>query len=79
LPIIPRLREAAKKAIDTYGIGPGAVRTIAGTMSLHNQLESRLAAFKGVEAVYRSRAALRPTWRRFPRWWDAAMLSFPTG
>jgi glycine C-acetyltransferase len=47
----PRLREAAKKAIDTYGIGPGAVRTIAGTMSLHNQLESRLAAFKGVEAV----------------------------
>jgi glycine C-acetyltransferase len=47
----PRLCEAAKKAIDTYGIGPGAVRTIAGTMSLHNQLETRLAAFKGAEAV----------------------------
>ncbi len=47
----PRLREAAKRAIDQYGIGPGAVRTIAGTMSLHVQLEQRLAAFKGAEAV----------------------------
>jgi len=47
----PRLREAAKRAIDTYGIGPGAVRSIAGTMTLHNQLEERLAAFKGAEAV----------------------------
>lgn len=46
----PRLREAAKKAIDQYGIGPGAVRTIAGTMHLHVQLEERLAHFKGVEA-----------------------------
>ena len=46
----PRLREAAKKAIDEYGIGPGAVRTIAGTQSLHIQLEERLARFKGVEA-----------------------------
>lgn len=46
-----RLREAAKRAIDTYGIGPGAVRSIAGTMTLHNQLEERLAAFKGAEAV----------------------------
>ncbi len=47
----PRLVTAAKKAIDEYGIGPGAVRTIAGTMSLHNQLEDRLAKFKGVEAA----------------------------
>ena len=47
----PRLREAAKQAIDQYGIGPGAVRTIAGTMSLHDELEDRLAKFKGVEAV----------------------------
>ena len=46
----PRLREAAKRAIDQYGIGPGAVRTIAGTMSLHVQLEERLARFKGAEA-----------------------------
>ncbi len=47
----PRLKEAAKKAIDKYGIGPGAVRTIAGTMSLHDTLERRLAEFKKVEAV----------------------------
>lgn len=47
----PRLKTAAKQAIDDYGIGPGAVRTIAGTMSLHDQLEERLAQFKGVEAT----------------------------
>ncbi len=46
----PRLREAAKKAIDAYGIGPGAVRTIAGTMGLHIELEKRLAEFKRAEA-----------------------------
>lgn len=47
----PRLRQAAKQAIDDYGIGPGAVRTIAGTMTLHEQLEQRLATFKKAEAV----------------------------
>ncbi len=47
----PRLQEAAKKAIDQWGVGPGAVRTIAGTMDLHLELERRLAAFKGVEAA----------------------------
>ncbi len=47
----PALREAAKKAIDAYGVGPGAVRTIAGTMKLHLELEEKLAAFKGAEAV----------------------------
>jgi glycine C-acetyltransferase len=47
----PRLVKAAKDAIDQYGIGPGAVRTIAGTMSLHKQLEERLAQFKHAEAV----------------------------
>jgi len=46
----PRLRAAAKAAIDQSGIGPGAVRTIAGTMSLHLDLEQRLAAFKKAEA-----------------------------
>jgi len=45
----PRLVQAAKEAIEKYGVGPGAVRTIAGTMSLHVELEKRLAAFKGVE------------------------------
>ena len=46
-----RLIEAAKKAIDRYGVGPAAVRSIAGTMSLHNELEERLARFKRVEAA----------------------------
>ncbi len=45
----PRLVKAAKDAADQFGIGPGAVRTIAGTMSLHLELEKRLAAFKRVE------------------------------
>lgn len=47
----PRIVEAAKEAIAEYGVGPAAVRTIAGTMDLHVRLEKRLAAFKGVEAA----------------------------
>lgn len=47
----PRLRQAALDAVQRYGAGSGAVRTIAGTMSLHQELEARLAAFKHVEAV----------------------------
>jgi len=47
----PALKEAAHKAIDTYGVGPAAVRTIAGTMSLHSGLEENLSRFKKVEAV----------------------------
>ncbi|MEJ2011108.1 MAG: glycine C-acetyltransferase [Anaerolineales bacterium] len=47
----PRLVERAKEAIDELGIGPAAVRTIAGTMSIHTELERRLAAFKRVEAA----------------------------
>jgi glycine C-acetyltransferase len=47
----PKLIAAAKKAADEMGVGPAAVRTIAGTTSLHLELEKRLAAFKGVEAA----------------------------
>src|SRR5690348_14798472 len=46
----PKLREAALEAVRRYGVGSGAVRTISGTMSLHMQLEERIAAFKNVEA-----------------------------
>jgi len=46
-----RVREKAKGMIDRYGVGPGAVRTIAGTMDIHLELERRLAAFKGSEAA----------------------------
>ena len=47
----PRLRDAAIEAVRRFGAGSGAVRTIAGTMSLHEELERRLAEFKNVEAV----------------------------
>lgn len=47
----PRLRQAALKAVEEFGVGSGAVRTIAGTMEIHMELERRLAAFKHVEAV----------------------------
>ncbi len=47
----PKLVQAAKEAIDQYGIGPAAVRTIAGTTSLHTELEKKMAEFKGVEAA----------------------------
>lgn len=47
----PKLKEAAQKALEKYGVGPGAVRSIAGTMDLHLELEKRLAEFKGVEAA----------------------------
>ncbi len=46
----PKLCEAAIAAVKKYGAGSGAVRTISGTMSLHMQLEERIAAFKDVEA-----------------------------
>jgi glycine C-acetyltransferase len=46
----PKLREAALDAIRKYGVGSGAVRTIAGTMRIHMELEERIARFKNVEA-----------------------------
>ncbi len=46
----PKLVEASVKATQWYGVGSGAVRTIAGTMNLHEELERRLAAFKHTEA-----------------------------
>ena len=47
----PRLCAKVKECVDAFGVGPGAVRTIAGTMSLHLELEKKLAAFKGAEAA----------------------------
>lgn len=46
----PKVKEAAKRAIDTHGAGSGSVRAIAGNMDLHVELEKKLANFKGVEA-----------------------------
>jgi glycine C-acetyltransferase len=47
----PRLREAALAAVRDFGVGSGAVRTIAGTMTMHEELEAELAAFKEVPAT----------------------------
>src|ERR1700736_1196018 len=46
----PKLREAAIAATQKYGVGSGALRTIAGTMRIHMELEEKIAAFKNVEA-----------------------------
>src|SRR5687768_2926919 len=47
----PKLRARALEAIERFGVGTGSVRTIAGTMAIHMELERRLAEFKKVEAV----------------------------
>ncbi len=47
----PKVREAALEAIERWGVGAGAVRWIGGTMSVHEELEQRLAQFKKVESV----------------------------
>lgn len=47
----PKVKEAAKAAIDRYGVGTAAVRSIIGTMDIHQRLEERLARFKGTEAA----------------------------
>jgi len=46
-----RLKKVAKEAIDSHGVGAGAVRTINGTLDLHVELEKKIAAFKGTEAA----------------------------
>src|SRR4051812_40276572 len=55
----PKLREAALEATRKYGVGSGAVRTIAGTMKIHMELEEKIARFKNVEAcvVFKSGSA----------------------
>lgn len=46
-----RLKEVAKNAVDSHGVGAGAVRTINGTLDLHIELEKKIAQFKGTEAA----------------------------
>ncbi|TXC91879.1 glycine C-acetyltransferase [Metabacillus litoralis] len=47
----PRLRKAALEAVETYGAGTGSVRTIAGTLTMHQELEEKLATFKHTESA----------------------------
>src|SRR5512139_3886841 len=47
----PRINAAAKAAVDKYGTGTNGVRTLAGTLTLHNELEESIAEFKHAEAA----------------------------
>ena len=47
----PRINEAAKKAVDKYGTGTNGVRTLAGTLAIHDELEETIAHFKHAEAA----------------------------
>ena len=57
----PRMNEAASRAAAEYGAGTGAVRTIAGQMTMHRELEQRFAAFKGAEDAHVSSPDSPPT------------------
>lgn len=61
-----RLRVAAKAAIDHYGVGPGAVRSIAGTLDLHIELEEKIAKFKGTEAALSVQSGLNTNLATIP-------------
>jgi len=61
-----RLCTAAHDAINEYGVGPGAVRSIAGTMSLHIELEKKIAAFKGAEAALSVQSGLNTNLATIP-------------
>ena len=68
----PKLKDAAKRAIDKYGIGPGAVRSIAGTMDLHLELEEKLAKFKRVERSLSLQSGLNSNAATIPALVDSA-------
>ncbi len=72
----PRLCEAAKRAIDEYGVGPGAVRSIAGTMTLHIELERRIARFKGTEAALSVQSGLNTNLATIPLLMDKDDILF---
>lgn len=68
----PKLKERAIAIIEQWGVGPGAVRSIAGTTSLHNELETKLAAFKKREATLSLQAGLIANVATIPVLADAA-------
>jgi glycine C-acetyltransferase len=72
----PRLCEAAKRAIDEFGVGPGAVRSIAGTMSLHVELEECIARFKGTEAALSVQSGLNTNLAVIPLLMDKEDILF---
>jgi glycine C-acetyltransferase len=62
----PKILEAAREATRKYGVGPAAVRSIAGTTDLHLELERRLAKFKGAEDVITFQSPRSSTAAGFP-------------
>src|SRR5690606_16275342 len=73
----PRMSEAARRAVEAYGVGSGAVRTIVGTQDLHQILEVTLARFKRTEGALVYQSGSPPTRGRSPpssaqgMWWSA--------
>jgi 8-amino-7-oxononanoate synthase len=63
----PKVREAAKQAIDEYGTSCTGSRYLNGTLRLHREVEQRLANFVGKEAAVISAPACKPTLARCPR------------
>lgn len=57
----PRINEAAKRAIDKYGTGTHGVRTLAGSLTIHRELEETIADFKGAEDAVTYTSATPPT------------------
>jgi glycine C-acetyltransferase len=72
----PRLCQAAKRAIDDFGVGPAAVRSIAGTMTLHIELERRIAQFKGTEAALSVQSGLNTNLATIPLLMDKDDILF---
>ena len=75
----PRLVQAAKQAVDQYGVGPAAVRSIAGTMELHcapGRAAGEVQRRRG-QPSHSSRAST-PTWLSSLPWWAKTMASSPT-
>ena len=80
----PKIVEAAREATRKYGVGPAAVRTIAGTTDLHIELERRLARFKGAEDVIGDCSFFQCRGRAWPpcrkgRWPRLPGRRFPRG
>ena len=73
----PRICQAAKQGVEAYGVGPGAVRSIAGTTSLHVELEQKLAELSMPRPALPSRAASRPIWPQFLPWLGRETWSSP--
>ena len=74
----PKLREAALAATKKYGVGSGAVRTIAGTMTMHMELEEKIARFKNVEACVVFQSGFTANAERFRRFSAKKTSSSPT-